>query len=540
MSELKLALLGPPQIARADGTPVAFRSRKELALLAYLAVEHARSQRRDALLALLWPDVAEEAARNSLRVVLSNLRQALGAASTALVAHSQTVQLVPGDDVWLDVAAFRALLDACKTHRHETIEACPECVERLNRAVDLYGGDFLAGFSPLDAAPFEEWALVCRADLHHHVLDALATLAAAHEAAGDYGSLCRCARRQLALEPWHEPAHRSLMRGLASAGQRSAALNQYEQCRSILAHELGVEPDPTTTALAEQIRSGTSYTLSEPQLKNRNVVAPGPTGAFPPLRTTAAQTITLPHLVTPMIGRAAELAEITALLADPACRLLTLTGPGGVGKTRLALAAALQLSEQLPDDVVFIPLASLDNPELVLPTIARALGVAPNSHQPLIESLRAALKQRPCLLVLDNFEHLASAGPQLAVLCAACPTLRLLVTSRVVLHLQGEQVYPVSPLVLAWPRHLPPPQVLGHIPAIQLFVERARAVKPDFALTTANAEAVAHICALVDGLPLAIELAATRVRILPVQALLRRLEGGQVGPSLQLLAGGAR
>lgn len=220
---LKLTLIGPPQITRADSTPVLFRSRKELALLAYLAVEHARPHQRDGLLALLWPDAPAPAARNSLRVALANLRQALGPSGASLIVDRQTVQLAPGAEGWLDVATFRALLDICATHRHERAVNCADCVKRMTQAATLYAGDFLAGFTLPDASPFEEWVLLRRAELHHAVLDTLATLVAAAEATGDYQTLCRYARHQIAIEPWHEPAHRQLMRGLAIVGDRSAA-----------------------------------------------------------------------------------------------------------------------------------------------------------------------------------------------------------------------------------------------------------------------------------------------------------------------------
>ena len=248
----------------------------------------------------------------------------------------------------------------------------------------------------------------------------------------------------------------------------------------------------------------------------------------------------LPLALTALVGREGELAVVLALLERANIGVLTLTGPGGVGKTRLALEAARQVQQRLSVGVVFVGLAPLDNPELVLPTISRATGVPEDPNRPMLAGLITALRTKRRLLLLDNFEHVADAAPQVAALKAACPDLRILVTSRAALRLQGEQVYPVAPLALASPEHLPPLDVLGHIPAVRLFVERAQAVKPDFALTPDTAQSVAQICIRLDGLPLAIELAASRAAVLPVQALLRRLQDGIAGHSLQLLAGGAR
>src|SRR6266851_5406705 len=202
MPSLTLALLGPPQVARPDGSLVAVRSRKELALLVYLAVEGQGAQRRDTLLGLLWPDVRDSAARNSLRVALANLRQTLGDAAPS--ADRQMVQLRL-DSGALDVASLRELLETSRAHCYDQNNACAACAARLAQAVALYRGDFLTGFGLPDADAFEEWALVRRETLRQQVLDALATLAEYHWRLGDYAALVRDARRQLELEPWHEP-----------------------------------------------------------------------------------------------------------------------------------------------------------------------------------------------------------------------------------------------------------------------------------------------------------------------------------------------
>ncbi|HEY3231388.1 MAG TPA: BTAD domain-containing putative transcriptional regulator [Roseiflexaceae bacterium] len=235
MAALTLALLDPPQIAHADGTALV-RARKELALLAYLAVESRQEHSRDTLLGMFWPEATEEAARNSLRVALANLRAALGeAARPYLLSTRHSVQVSAASDHTLDVAAFGALLAECRAHRHEHGALCAECVARLAQAIALYRGDFLTGFALPDSTSFEEWALIQREALHQQALEALDTLAAYHDRQGDYAALARAARRQLELEPWREQAHRQLMRALA-------ALAQYATCRQVLEAELGVEP----------------------------------------------------------------------------------------------------------------------------------------------------------------------------------------------------------------------------------------------------------------------------------------------------------
>src|SRR5687767_2573926 len=300
---------------------------------------------------------------------------------------------------------------------------------------------------------------------------------------------------------------------------------------------------PTQELVRDQLLVGTSLRdLGEHRLKDLfrpervyQLSAPELPSEFPPLRTLEAYRNNLPLQPTPLIGREKEVAEVCDLLGGEATHLLTLTGPGGIGKTRLALQAAADLLDDFSDGTFFVPLATLTEAELFLPAVAETLGVRETGEQPLKEILKDYLGERRLLLVLDNFEQVLGAAPAVTELLAVAPGLKVLATSRAPLGLYGEHEFPVPPLTLPDLERPPPLERLTQYEAVGLFVERAQALKPDFKVTNESAPAVAEICVRLDGLPLAIELAAARIKMLPPRAMLQRLTS-----RLKLLTGGAR
>jgi DNA-binding SARP family transcriptional activator/predicted ATPase len=531
--KLELKLLGSPEVWLDGQMVTGFRSGKARALLYYLVVS-GRAQPRSVLAGLFWGGVAENHARRSLTMTLSNLRQLVG---DYLDIARETVAFDANSSYWLDVAVFEA--GAAAGSRGQNIDG-------LKQAIALYRGDFLEGFYLQDAPEFEQWVLVERTRLRERVLQALHLLADHLAARGELPQAIETMRRLVALEPWREEAYRYLMLLLARDGQRSAALAQFEICRQMLADELDVEPGPETTALYEQIHTGELSRGAEEQ-----------GGVFHP--SSPALLHNLPPQPTSFIGREGELAEIIRRLMDRHCRLLTLVGPGGIGKTRLALQAAQTLIPSALDEgffgdgIYFVPLAAVSSTNGVVLAIAEAVGVSFYGNVSLKQQLLDYLRKKEMLLVLDNLEHLLSSRfvsaekeafseqdevgvtGLIADLLAAAPTIKILVTSREALNLQEAWFHPVEGM--SFPASDQQSFVedesevgsgvasLERYDAVQLFVQSAARARVEFSLAAEQA-AVVRLCRLVEGMPLAIELAAAWLKVLPVEAITAEIERG--------------
>jgi len=359
MPHLSLGVLGPLQVA-IDDTPVTtLESDKARALLVYLAVEADHPHRRESLVGLFWPDCPEPVARHNLRQALFSLRQAIGdhdATPPYLLISRDAIQLNRAGALTLDLAQFNTIFRTCEESRSQGSEDPSIRAARLEEMVKLYRGEFLKHFFLEDSAEFEQWALVQRESLHQHVLDAHSDLASYYELHRDFQAARRHALRQLELDPWREEAHCQMMRALALDGQRSAALAQYETCRRVLAEELGVEPSAETRELVEQIRTGKFKTEDES-----------------PSSIPTAPIHNLPVSLTSFLGREQELIDLDRLIADPECRCISLVGPGGIGKTRLAVQAAQQHRAGFAHGVAFVPLAAVGSVEAAIAAMATAI-----------------------------------------------------------------------------------------------------------------------------------------------------------------------
>jgi predicted ATPase/DNA-binding SARP family transcriptional activator/Tfp pilus assembly protein PilF len=580
MSGLSFNLFGPFEATLDSDRHLHFPTTKTQALLAYLLVEQTHrpgvSHQRGNLMMLLWPDLLPESAQTNLRQTLYRLRQTLPEVEISpdhpeplLLSDRQGVQVNPVVNYHLDVAEFeRALREAGRGTQEQQMAP-------LSRAIALYRGDFLADVYVPDSEMFENWAGQVRADLRRRALDALYKIGEYALAHDDYSLAQDTARQQIAIDNLHEVAYRQLMLALSATGERNEALIEFTQLKQLLADELGVEPTTETAGLAEAIRQGehapepgpspdrriaTESVSTEPQpglvlldrIKDDDAVSYRYLATSDEIRRLTADDLelllaerydhslndgesagqkpagppsNLPYELNRFVGRQKQIAAIFDLFERENTHLVTLTGPGGVGKTRLAIRVASELLPRFQDGVWLVELARLTNPALIAQSAVRTFALVEEDGQTRMQTLVEYLRSRNLLLVLDNCEHLIEdAARFVQTLLRTASGLRILATSREPLGTEGEIIWTLPPLSSPDPEGDVTPETLDRYEATDLFIERASAVQPHFSINHQNAPAVAQICACLDGIPLAIELAAARLKALSVEDVAARLD----------------
>jgi predicted ATPase/DNA-binding SARP family transcriptional activator len=493
MQPIEIHLLGEFN-AQINGCSLpALNADRPQTLLAYLLLHRHAPQSRRRLAFLLWPDSTEAQALSNLRYLLHTLRQALPDADSYLATDKLTLQWRPQLPYRLDVADFEeALLAAQQT-------ADPHTARRwLEQAVGHYRGDLLP-------ANYDDWLIPLRDDLARRYQRALIQLVDLLAEAEDYQVAAAYAQQLAQQDPLNESHTIRLMRLYALAGERSAIRRVYQQCAAMLEQELGVAPEAATQAAYEAALSQAAASS-----------APLPTLAAPMPRP-------LPQPPTPFLGREVELHEIGRLLADPHCRLLTITGPGGMGKTRLALQTAVAQQPHFRDGVAYVSLRPLKSADFLAATIANALNLTLAGQPDTRSQLLYLLSQREMLIFLDNFEHLLDGVDLIADIMAQAAGVKLLVTSRQRLDLQEEWSFALGEFNLP---AAPTAAEMEASSAVALFTQSARRADSGFNLTPADYAAVAQICRLIGGLPLGIELAASWTRLLACAEIAQEIEQG--------------
>lgn len=497
MDKLTINSFGALQVLCGDQPITEFRTDKTRALLIYLAVEGNKSHSRETLAGLLWSDQSSENALHNLRQAISFLRKILGdrqESEPLLLLDRDTVQINPNKPIVLDVAVFNHALQTAYRHYNHRHGTGSLNIRALKKAIGIYRGPFLDQFVITGGPLFEEWALLERESSSRQVIRALGLLAEYHERRGEYEQARQAAQRLVELAPWEENAHALIMRLLMIDGQWSAAQSQYMACRRILQDELDLEPSAGTESLfAELRRRAAAHQLLPPR--------------FPQASTN------LPIPDTPFVGRSSELDRLAELLADPSCRLITLLGMGGSGKTRLAIQAASDYVGLFSDGVFFVPLDGIDTHEELVGAAAFAVGFRFFGDRPADEQLSIFLRDKDCLLVLDSFEHLIKPNQEVSQpirfildLLKSSKRVKLLITTRTILNLRQENILDV--IGLAYPDR---GGQVHQTDAIDLFEQTARRWQSTFTASKDWGDIV-DICRELIGIPLAIELAAGWVR----------------------------
>jgi predicted ATPase/DNA-binding SARP family transcriptional activator len=491
-----------------------WRRRKAKQLVALLALTPSHTLHRDQVLDTFWPDATPAAAANSLYQTLHIARRILCPGSQLCIYLTLREEMLSlfsdksDKSPWIDAEAFETAAKEARRGKD---------LAQYHMALKLYAGELL----PQER--YEDWAQGPRERLQRTYLNLLLELAELHQDRGEYAQAITTLRRVVEVSPLEEEAHAELMRLYARIGQRQSALAQYAILAQVLRSNLGTEPAPEHAQLYQEILAGRFLRLVEREPERAASVGQEP-------RTN------LPVHLTSFVGREREKGDYLRLLR--ANRLITLTGPGGCGKTRLALEMASALRQEYRDGVWLVELAALQDPALTPHTVATALGLHDSRGRPPMDLLMAGLQRRHILLVLDNCEHLIEAAAQLGEqLLQACPSMRILATSREPLHAPGEIICLVPSLRLPDTAavDVKTPEALLAYESVRLFRDRACAVMPEFEVSAANASAVIEICHRLDGIPLALELAATRLRALSPEQIAARLDN-----AFSVLLGGSR
>ncbi len=509
----RIMLFGGLRLQRGSSHLEKFRTQKTAALLAYLACYAERRHTREALADLLWPEDDAETARTKLRIALASLRKQLEppGVPTGAVLKADRFEIGLNNAAFTtDVAEFETLL---QTAAH--IASPENQAALLAKAAALAEGEFLVG-------QYEEWALTERERLAGLRLRALQRLVELLPRLGDLDAALDYAERAVAADPLHEESHLALIRLCLTAHQPQTALRHYRRLERTLREALDVEPSNSARALLLTLPAvGESRAKPLPTAVPRPPASMAATPASEP--SFPAPENRLPPAFTRFFGREEEIERLQLLLeTGQDSRLVTVTGPGGSGKTRVAVETARQSLSRYPGGVYFVPLADVRDSDQLLPALIEALRLPRKAELEPLSQIVQTFPVAPILLILDNFEQIGQGGDEIVqTLRERLPQVRLLVTSRQGLGLVGEQVFPLA--ALSTPLQPGTPVRLLEFPSVQLFLDRAQSVRPDFQITSRNADAIAGVCERLEGIPLALELAAAWVGTLTPTQMLSRL-----------------
>lgn len=490
MIELKILCLGDFQVSLNEQPIETFESQKVRAILAYLASQAGNIFYRDKLAGLFWPDMPNTNARRNLNQAIYNLRRSLNDrenSSPFLLSSSETIQFNWDSRTWVDVFDFDRFIEKVVTHGESPEALCRECVQRLNQVEQIYRGEFLENLQLDNNNGFEEWVVTRRENIHQKFLNSLSKLITYYENCGQYDLALIYARRKYEFDPLLEKNVRNMMRLLAFSGQRNSALLLYKDLVEALDRELGVQPEQETRELSRQ--------LSEEHA--------GQILFFTKINS-------LPNMLTPTIGRDEEISKVCQLLEKPDCRLLTITGVGGSGKTSLGIEVGRQLIPKFRNGISWVDANTLQSVDTLAVALAEALSYPLQKQSDALDQLFHFLKSKEILLIFDGFENRLDGVPLITSILKHAPGCKVLVTSRSRLNLKLEHVYPLRGLsFLAASDN----ETLYDYSAVRLFLDAALRINPDFQPSQVDLHSIVEICRTVDGMPLGILLSAAWVGV---------------------------